>query len=446
MYKYLTGLIIAVAALGAAAQPAPQRVEGRRHYNVFVNQTNDTVTLNRSLNGMRGNRSKLAGRGILTDLIGGYMSLGTSSLLSATQNLIGMGVGYIKEAVRDKRPDWEKATLEECTFVKTLPMRTEILDFYAEPSALGALDPTNMKFSGFGCRQYITLTDSAGVPREEEVFYVSCRLRADDHGIARMLNHSKFEIEVDELRFNPWLCNLPNDSVAPDPDTRIPFSFENRKDLKFNVLATIKSSWINEAIQVMRDVTLGEFLITADIAPEQLDADGVFRYSIDNPADTVKVVGVTGDSFLVPRSFVGSADMSTPQESWGTGQYKVEMRIAQTCRINEAYYTRGDGAHRKWDKAKWGPEWKLQSRRRPRAGFWQQFKQTVIPTFSDDKWVTTIIEPFTTTLMKHGTQLVNAGASKLMPAQGAAKASAKPTQSGAKPATPTQSGAAPAMP
>ena len=426
MKRFFLTILAAAALTPVLAQHSPQRVEGRRHYDVIVNQTNDTVTLNRSLAGMRGNRSKLAGRGILTDLIGGYMSLGTSSLLSATQNLIGMGVGYIKEAVRDKRPDWEKATLEECTFVKLLPMKTEILDFYAEPSSLGALDPTNMKFNGFGCRQYIAVTDSDGQTHDEEVFFVSCRVRTDDQGIARMLNHSKFEIEVDQLRFNPWLCNLPNDSVAPDPDTRVPFSFENRKDLKFNILATIKSSWINEAIQVARDVKLGDFLIQADINPEMLDDDGIFRYSIDNPDDTVKVVSVVGDSFLVPRSYVGSADMMTPQDSWGTGQYKVEMRIAETCRINEDYYTTGHGAGRRWDKSKWAPEWKLQRRRRPRTPFWNQFKETVIPTFADDKWVTTIIDPFTTTLMKHGTQLVNAGAAKLLPSGAAPAAPAVP--------------------
>lgn len=418
--------------------PAEKRmIEGRRHYDIIVNQTNDTVTLNRSLQAMRGNKAKLGGRGILTDLIGGYMSLGTSTLLSATQNLIGMGVGYIKEAVRDKQPDWQKATKEECKFVKILPMRTEILDFYAEPSNIGALDPTNMKFNGFGCRQYITVVGDDGKPEEQEVFYLSCRVRTDDYGITRMLNHSKFEVEVDELRFNPWLCNLPNDSVAPDPATRIPFSFETRKDLTFNVGAKIKSSWINEAIQVARDVELGEFMIEAKIDPSQLDSDGVFRYSIDNPADSLKSVTVTGDSFIVPRSYVGSADMLVPGDSWGTGQYKVEMQIAETCRINEDYYTKGEGKHRKWDKEKWGPEWKVMRSRKPRQPFFAQLRDQVVPTFSNDKWVTTIIEPFTTVLMKNGTQLVNGAAVKLLPSlatpAAAGKAGAQGNPGQAKP-------------
>ncbi len=408
-------LIIFQTAIPIAAQSKSPLMEGRRHYDIIVSQTNDTLTLNRSLRAMRGNTAKLSGRGILTDILSGYMSLGTSSLLSASQNLIGMGVGYIREAVRDKRPDWEKAALEESVFVKTLPMQTEILDFYGSPSSLGALDPSDMKFSGFGCRQYITTKNESGNQEEHEVFYISCRVRTDEHGIARMLNHSKFEVTVDELRFNPWLCNLPNDSVAPDPATRIPFSFERRKDLTFSIAATIKSSWVNEAIQVMRDVVLGEFIIQAKIDPSQLDEDGVFRFKADSDADTGKVVTVKGDSFLVPRSYVGTADMSAPQDNWGTGQYTVEMRIAESCRINEEYYTREKGETRVWDKKRWNPEWKLMCRRQPRSPFWQQFKDQVIPSFADDKWVTTIIEPFTSVLTKHGSQLINAAAEHLIP-------------------------------
>lgn len=421
-------LCCSVLVLSAAKQPVAGKMEGQRRYSVIVNQVNDTVTMNRAIRSMRGNSAKLGNRTILQDMAGGYVSLGTSGILSASQSIIGLGVGYLKESMRDKRPDWEKATLGECRFIKVLPMQTEILDFYGTPSSVGALDPTNMKFSGFGCRQCIVIVDSAGHESEEEVFYLSCRVRTDEHGIARMLNHSKFEVEVDELRFNPYLCNLPNDSISRNPDTRIGFSFDKRKDLKFNVVATIKSSWINEAIQVANDVTLGKFIIQADIDPKFIGDDNVFRYNSKEDAGGKKHVTVTGDSFLVPRSYVGSSDMLTASDSWGTGQYKVEMMISETCRINENYYTKNEDGEKKWNKEKWEPEWKMMKKRGRQSPFWSQFADQVFPSFTGDKWVTTIVEPFTTVVIKHEGQLLNAAAAGMPTGGTSATASAAKKQ------------------
>ena len=86
-----------------------------------------------------------------------------------------------------------------------------------------------------------------------------------------MLHHSKFEVYVDSLRFNPYLCDLPNDSLGLETDKRIGFSFARRKDLQFRVDATITSSWINQAMQVHNDVKIGEFHITASIDSTNLD-------------------------------------------------------------------------------------------------------------------------------------------------------------------------------
>ncbi len=400
------------------AQVPAGALSGQRRYDVIVNQSNDTLTFNRGLRSLRGNSAKLNNRGILTDLAASYMSLGTSSVISATQNLLGAGLGFAKEALRDKRPDWEKAVNGESVFVKRLPMYTEVLDFYAAPSSIGALDPTDMKFSGFGCRQYITLTDENGNPFDEEVFYVSCSLRDDEHGMARMLNHSKFEIVVDELRFNPYLCNLPNDSLSVDPSTRIGFSFDRRKDLTFRIDATVKSSWINEAIQVAKDVELGKFTIVAKIDPEKLDDDGVFRYSRGSDSNDGKVVTVTGDSFIVPRSFVGSTDMSAPGASWGTGQYKVEMDISESCKINEDFYTADENGKRKWLKERWKPEWKLM-KKRPHQSARTSITDIVFPQFAGDSWITTIAEPAVTLLMSEEGKLVNAASGKFMTKIGA---------------------------
>lgn len=391
------------APVWAQRQIQGKEVAGQRKYSIIVHEGNDTIALNRGLSDMRGKRN------FVGDLLGLYRSTATGKVIGASTALLDFGVKNIMEAVRDKRGDWEKAVNRESTFVRKLPMQTEILDFYAKPSTVGALDPTNMYFNGFGCTQSITYRDDNGKPREEEVFYVSCSVRKDDAGLARMLNHSKFEVVVDELRFNPYLCNLPNDSIENMPEKRIPFSFDKRKDLKFKVDASIFSSWINEAIQVHDNVKLGEFHIEACIDSAKLDKDGVFRYSRSNPEDAGKRVSVTGDSFLVPRSYVGSTDMQNAGDSWGTGQYKVEMQVSESCKINQDYYTVTDAKthKRKWDKSQWQPEWNMIKSRKPAPGLWRQMAALITQEYKDNKWITTIAEPLTTTMVQYEGKLLN---------------------------------------
>ena len=393
-----------------SAQPKGKSVPAQRKYGIIVNQNNDTLKFNRGLRALRGNSESLNNRNILGDLLTGYLSMGTSTLMSASQNLLGAGISMVKEAVRDKRPDWEKATMGESRFVKRLPMITDVIDFYGAPSTTGALDPTNMKFSGFGCTQYITILNEDSVPEEKEVFYLSCSIRDDEYGLSRMLNHSKFEMQVDELRFDPYLANLPNDTLSVTDETRIPFSFENRKDLEFNVKANIFSSWINEAILVNKDVELGQFQITAKIDPTKLDADNVFRYNRENPEDKDKVVYITGDSFLVPRSYVGSTDMQNSTPSWGTGQYRVEMQIEESCRINDKYYKTADG--KKWRKEAWNPEWK-KMKKRPQRGQGPKLVDMIFPQFTNGQWITTIIEPASTVLLQNESTVITKAASSL---------------------------------
>lgn len=410
--------VMTLTAMGAGRAPGQEgasgeRMSGQRVYTVMVNQANDTVKFNGKLRNLNQNR------GLLMELAQGYLGLGTSTILSASKNLVEMGIGMIKEAARDKRPDWQQATLGECRFVKRLPMQTQVLDFYSQPSANGALDPTNMNFSGFGCRQTIEVKDASGRPHEEEVFYVSCSLRDDDRGIARMLNHSKFEVVVDELRFNPYLCNLPNDSLNSDPNTRIDFSFDKRKDLTFNVEAVLSSSWINEAIQVVNNQELGRFMVSASIEPSLLDSDGIFRYDRSVAADSVKRVSVSGESFLVPRSYVGSSDMATASDSWGTGQYKVDMNIYETCGINEEYYTERKKGKRVWRKERWQPEWKMMKKRKRGESFWQTVTTQIVPQFGGKQWLTTVTEPLTSVLLTHEGKLVNTHLA--LPGSGAAQ-------------------------
>ena len=390
-------------------EPQTQRtVKGQRKYKLVVNEGNDSTVaeFNRGLASMRGN---LSNRGFLDNLTGLYKKSAAGQAVSVTSSLLNFGLNAIIAATKSKKPEWEKAVRGECTFVRRLPMQMEILDFYRHPSTNGPLDPTDMNFNGFGCRQVIEYTDPDGNVREEEVFYVTCKVKSGPEGKARMLNHSKFEMEVDTLRFNYALCDLPNDSLGMATDNRIGFSFDSRKDLKFVVNATITSSWINQALMVFNDQPLGSFDIVASIDPKYIDGDGVFRYYADRDRNSGKDVRVSGDCFLVPRSYVGSSDMRNIQDSWGTGQYKVEMKVSEVCKINEKYYMTADGR----DNKKWKDEWRLIKKRKKQPSVWKQLLGVVSSQYKDSKWVTVLAEPAINAFIQYETdgitRLLNTG-------------------------------------
>lgn len=415
-----------IYAESSPAQPASGKtIVGQRKYKLVVNEGTDSTIaeFNRGLEAVRGNA---ANRGFIDNLVGLYKSSASGQALSITSGLLDFGLNALVSATRSKRPDWEKAVLKECTFVKRLPMQMEILDFYKRPSLNGPLDPTDMNFNGFGCRQVIEYVDDDGNTKEQEVFFVSCKVKSSPEGKARMLNHSKFEVEVDTLRFNYALCDLPNDSLGMNTDKRIGFSFENRKDLKFIVNATITSSWINQALMVFNDQPLGSFDIVASIDPKYIDEDGVFRYYASQDKNSGKDVRVTGDCFLVPRSYVGSSDMQNIQDSWGTGQYKVEMQISETCKIDKDYYLTAQGK----DNKKWKEEWKLIKKRKKQPSVWRQLLEIVSAQYKDSQWVTVLVDPVKSAFIQYETEgitkLLNPGTAPKAGASSPAKVVAAP--------------------
>jgi hypothetical protein len=387
------------APMGGNGPKVGDRLEGQRCYKLMVCESDaDEITeYNRGINSEAGNR------GLLMDLLSQYRSTFTGQAISASQKLLDYGISAIVSLAKDKRGDWQKAVNNECRFVRKLPMQTEILDFYRAPSNVGPLDPRDMLFNGFGCRQVIEYKVSDTITRQEEVFYMRCKVRNDSIGRRRILNHSKFEVEIDSIRFAPFMCDLPNDSLGLNTDNRIGFSFDSRKNLTFNVDATITSSWINQAMQVYTDQELGKFSIVAQIDPSDLDADNVFLYGKSTKPKKSKVM-VTGDCFLVPRSYVGTADPETNQDSWGTGQYKVDMQVSESCQLNEQYYQDKSG---KWLKERWQPEWNKIKKRKHSPSVWNHLLSIVDTEYVGTAWVTTLLDPLKTVLVQTETGLIN---------------------------------------
>lgn len=324
----------------------------------------------------------------------------SAQVMQAGINLIVKAVGREKENYNN----WNRTTQKELRFSKVFPMQNEISDFYQAPSTVGALDPDGIIFKGFGCKQYVVYREG----REERkipVIIVACSLDTTAQGKQRITHHGKFQMLVDSIIFNPFLCNLPNDSLTPkqvEDDMRIPFDFTRRQNLTFCLHADISSSWINEAIMVTHDQHLGAFDISFTI-PDSTVLDSVGRwkgyftwYSRRDGKDPKKKVRIDGESFIVPRSFICTRKVGDELISeWGTGQYRIDMSLTESCEVNKSFYFTDNRPNKNWK-----PEWKKMKRRKPQPTFWDHISAEFTRTFDlqNYQWVHTLLDPIQTAI------------------------------------------------
>ncbi len=250
----------------------------------------------------------------------GVLGQSTSTLASAT-------FSTITSAIKNKKQNWQNAVKKESSFEKKLLMIENIDDFYTTISDAGALDPCGMAFNGLSCLQ------KRG---QDTVLFISCSLDTSDISVARILKHSKFELKLDTLTFNPTLCNLPNDSSRTFAE-RKPYSFDDRGNISLSIKIEFSSSWINQAIQIHKDVKLGEFTSNISISKNTLEQDGIFRF-IRGKNLKSENCSITGDCFIIPRSYIGVRDThGIYHDAWGTGQYKVAITLKELCGVSQEF-------------------------------------------------------------------------------------------------------------
>lgn len=397
-------LLLLATSITCVAEPqqAPQNMPSNRVYDVFASSETDLDALQKRNEALV--QSGASSRGLFAGLgaaiVASYSNKLIQETVNATSALIGFAVKGITALIRKNSKDreaWLKTVESHNHFHQSLQTQTYIDDFYYSPSQCGALDPLNMKFNGFGCQCFLRpetgLSDDHNEARLWE-FYLKCKLREDSVGRDHIVHHSKFYVEVDQLIFDTRHTSLPNDSVKGKELK--PFDFERRKDLTFRVDVKVFSSWVNEAIILTDNQQIGEFRIVACIDPADLDKNGVFVY---DPIRHRGKVSVTGDSFLVPRSFTGSSQ----SPSWGTGQYRLEMTVYEDCAINKDYYLvpqdpkrhGGKRPQEKWDNRKWHPEWKEMQTYKNRQTVWQDAWKSVSTSYVNRDWVQELVSPLT---------------------------------------------------
>lgn len=471
--RSLVTLLIAMLSLSVMAQPGkPGKKSGlmSRKYQVLVELEKPQVIdrNNREMKAATDNAKHAAmmadsensgeKSAFLAALATGFGTSLVQKTQNATSNLMSVGINYLVEAMKSDNKKWYATAQSHCTLSRKLKSETTIKDFYSAPSSLGAMDPQNIQFKGFGCHHYLEETGNEN--HGEEVFYVFCSMLRDSVGINSIVNHSKFLVEVDSLVFNPKYCGLPNDSL----DVLTPFDFSKRSDLTLTVKTRIYSSWINEAIMVTNEQQLGEFTITARIDPSVLSKDSVFVYRKNDPRFK-KLVSVSGDCFIVPRSFTGTSDGKSYSSTWGTGQYRIEMDVNESCKIIDKYYYKekyqneeipvresGNGPQiafagipefKKFDKAKWQAEWTPIKKRQRKASFWNTAWNGIVTAYKGTGWVQTFTDPLTNVILSYEGKELNdwLGLTATSGASGASASSAK--SSASAPAGGAPSGGAP---
>lgn len=349
-------LLLILSPLAALAQPrpggAPQDDMSSVSWQVTVRQMPQEVKdeITQTMERLQGTDDD---RGILSDLgIGVAKAVG----LGATSSLVDIIISEtfnLAQYRQKQKQEWMRMIQNENNFTDSIVSIKGNQDFYSKPSKKGALDPSDINFDGIEIR---------GMRGGQEVIYMSCSI--DRSKLDHMFRHSKFNLVLDTLAFYPYQCHLPNltangirlmnemkrqekqgkkqDIVRPGVGGN-GFSFDERENLNVAIDFSLFSSWINQAVQVHRDVELGTFRFNMSIPGA--DQFGVYRYSrADSLAKAATIVDpqqremflqtaiipVEGDSFVVPRSYM---PLDNGRPTWGTGEYTVKIKIRESCQL-----------------------------------------------------------------------------------------------------------------
>ncbi|MBR2102829.1 MAG: hypothetical protein IJ928_08770, partial [Prevotella sp.] len=298
-------------------------------YKTFVYTSDELANEISRMNGERD-----ASRGYLGDLFNATKGSAKGIASGYVTSFFDLGINAVGALLTQnsrRKAQWEEVVKKENVYQTVINSVSEMNDFYDDTSFDGAMDPKGMRFDGIGCLR---------TEGRDTMFYISCHI--DRTKLHRIINHSKFELVLDTLIVSPEHSNLPNTQLA------IPFSFKDRKNFTLSMDIAITSSWMNEIVQLQQNQELGRFNINIPVDQKMLDGKGFFRYV--RHGDDAPRYKVTGECFIVPRSYMGFRDdKDNFKDCWGTGEYKLSITIKETCDVTEQYRAqwKEDYKHRK---------------------------------------------------------------------------------------------------
>jgi hypothetical protein len=119
-----------------------------------------------------------------------------------------------------------------------------------------------------------------------------------------------------------------------------------------------------------KDQVLGEFIVNVPVDSASLDENNMFRYI--RKSDETPKYGLVGESFIVPRSYMPLRDEDGKyMESWGTGQYKMEVEIIEVCGVSDEF------------KKNWRKDFK---KRKKMTGKMSKAEQEILQIFTNQQW------------------------------------------------------------
>ena len=295
-------------------------------------------------------------RGLGAELLSAGLSAATGAATGYISTLIELGITAITKLIQldaQNKKEWQEMVKEESQLIVTMGTIADLNDFYNCMSQYGPMDPKGMRFNGIGC---------LAMEGEDTTFYISCHINRKK--IDRIVRHSKFELVMDTFMINPYKAGLPN------TDLPLLFTYADRKSFDFTMKMRMISSWMDQLPDLHKDQILGEFMLNVPVDSASLDENNMFRYirKEDEPAK----YGLIGESFIVPRSYMPLRDEDGKyMESWGTGQYKMEVEIVEVCGVSEEF------------KKHWRQDFK---KRKKMTGKMSKAEQEILQIFTNQAW------------------------------------------------------------
>jgi hypothetical protein len=300
-------------------------------------------------------KAKEEERGLGADIFSASLNAAKGIGSGYVTSFVDMGVNAVASLItRNSRlkQEWEQTVTAENSWSTNIKTIQDVKDFYNDTTNMGALDPMGMSFDGIGCMR---------MEGRDTVFFISCHINRAK--LDRIVKHSKFELVLDSLIVSPYHSKLPNSQLP------INFSFVERKNFNLSMNIKISSSWFTENIELHDNMPLGEFTITIPVDKDSLDEKGYLRYARSKNEESA--YEVVGESFIVPRSYMGYRDENKKFHNvWGTGQYKLDITLSETCDITDEY------------RNNWKQDRKMRNNMKPKNGFVSNVWQTV----SKQKW------------------------------------------------------------
>jgi hypothetical protein len=220
------------------------------------------------------------GRGPLTGIVGGAISLATNT---------------VKQMIAKNKAKFNA----EYTYGLT------DLYFYDQLSVDGPFDPLGLQFSGF---KLVRTFDNGG--KMDTALIAEFEL--DVVNPYEILNNSIFRLKVKSLQLNYAKAKVP----------------ENNNFLNMDFEIIFNSSYVNSAGSLFKNIELGRFYFFLRQAPLDKNAAGYETYYQN-------LVGkkLDGQSFIVPRSFgYHITGKNNAQPSYSQGAYNITVNVKESSK------------------------------------------------------------------------------------------------------------------